>query len=76
MTDARDVFGVNTRKNVLSYVERAVDQDFKDALSTDEYAVVPRATLDYFKRRCPAWFEQRAYLGPVTTKRVLARPRS
>lgn len=40
MTDARDVFGVNTRKNVLSYVERGVDQDFKDALSTDEYAVV------------------------------------
>ncbi len=40
MTDARDVFGINTRKNVLSYVERQVDQDFKDALSTDEYAVV------------------------------------
>jgi hypothetical protein len=36
----REVFGVNRQKNTLSYIERAVDHNFKKALQDGQYSVV------------------------------------
>jgi hypothetical protein len=36
----REVFGVNRQKNTLSYIERAIDGKFKDALQDGQYSAI------------------------------------
>lgn len=40
MTNVVEVFGINNTTNPLSYIERQIDQKFKDALLANEHSVI------------------------------------
>jgi hypothetical protein len=55
----REVFGVNRQKNTLSYIERAIDGKFKNALQDGQYsAIVIYGTSKRASRRFAATCSQ------------------